>query len=451
MNSKKYILNESEMPLNWYNVLPDLPTPLKPPLNPGTHQPLTPSELTSIFAEELVEQEVSSKSEIPIPEEILDIYKLWRPTPLVRAHRLEEAIQTKSKIFFKNESVSPAGSHKLNSSVAQAYYNKKQGIKSLTTETGAGQWGSALALACEYFDLKCKIFMVRVSYEQKPFRKSLMRAWGGEIVASPSEETEVGRKIITKDPDTPGSLGIAISEAIEVAQKSKDINYTLGSVLNHVLLHQSIIGLEVKEQFKKFGFLPDVLIGCCGGGSNVGGLIVPFMKDKLAGKDIEFLAVEPYACPTLTKGAYRYDFGDTSQLTPLILMFTLGHTFIPPGIHSGGLRYHGVSPIISNLHNDKILDSIAYHQIEVFKAGVLFSRTEGILPAPETNHAIYAAIKKAKEADAAGVEKNIVFGLSGHGHFDLSSYDKYFENHLHDYEYPEKAIQEALKELPDIE
>lgn len=451
MNNKKYILSENEMPLKWYNVLPDLPVPLQPPLNPITHKPATPDELTKIFAEELIKQEVATESEIPIPEEILDIYKLWRPTPLVRALNFEKAIKTGCRIFFKNESLSPAGSHKLNTSSAQAYYNKKQGIKNLVTETGAGQWGSALALACEYFKLNCKVFMVKVSYEQKPFRKSLIKLWGAQIFSSPSNETEFGRKILKENPDSPGSLGIAISEAVEIAASNSETNYTLGSVLNHVLLHQTIIGLETKKQFEKFGFLPDAVIACVGGGSNFGGIALPFVRDKINGKkNIRLVAVEPLACPTLTKGDYRYDFGDTAGLTPLIYMYTLGHNFIPPAIHSGGLRYHGISPIISNLHKNNLIESVALHQNEVFDAGVLFSRTEGIIPAPESCHAICSAVRIAKEYDKKGESKNIVFCLSGHGHFDLSSFDKYFSKELEDYEYPESEVKKSLKDLPDI-
>lgn len=391
---------------------------------------------------------MSPNSFIDIPEEVLDIYKIWRPSPLVRADKLEQALGTKAKIFFKNEGVSPSGSHKTNSAVAQAYYNKKEGIKRLSTETGAGQWGSALSFATHKFGLECKVYMVRVSFDQKPYRKSMMNTYGAEIVASPSEDTAFGRQILAEYPDTAGSLGIAISEALEDAATRDDTKYALGSVLNHVILHQSIIGLEAKKQMEIAGEYPDVVVGCCGGGSNFAGVMTPFLTDKLEGKNIRFVGVEPASCPTLTRGKYAYDFGDVAKMTPLLYMYTLGHDFIPPGIHAGGLRYHGMSPIISALVRENLIEPISVHQLECFEAGRLFAQTEGIIPAPETCHAIRAVIIEATKD--LNEPKTILFNFSGHGLLDLSSYDQFFSGNLHNYEYPEEAIAEATKNLPQL-
>ncbi|RJP60786.1 MAG: TrpB-like pyridoxal phosphate-dependent enzyme [Deltaproteobacteria bacterium] len=450
MEDTKILLSEKELPQKWYNVQADLPKPLMPPLNPGTGQPIGPEDLAPIFPMGLIEQEVSQERWIEIPNEILDIYRLWRPTPLHRAKRLEKALGTPARIYYKNESVSPAGSHKPNTAVAQAYYNKKEGVKRIATETGAGQWGSALAFGCKLFDMECTVYMVKVSYEQKPYRRSLMHAWGAEVHPSPTKLTNAGRTILEKDPNTMGSLGIAISEAIEDAATHEDTKYALGSVLNHVLLHQTIIGLEVKEQLKLAGESPDVLIGCVGGGSNFAGFCFPFVKDKLAGKDMRIIAVEPTSCPTLTKGPYRYDFGDTAQMTPLLMMYTLGHTFVPPGIHAGGLRYHGDAPLLCLLVNQGVIEARAYHQNPVFEAAMRFVQTEGIIPAPETAHAIKGAIDEAMRCKETKEEKCIVIALSGHGHFDLAAYDAYLAGQLEDYEYPEAMIREALDKLPNI-
>ena len=444
---RKVILPESEIPKAWYNCLPDLPKPLPPVIHPGTKQPITPDDLAPIFPMSLIEQEVSPERWINIPEEILDKYLLYRPTPLHRAYKLEKAIGTKAKIYFKNESVSPPGSHKPNTAIAQAYYNAKEGVKRITTETGAGQWGSALAFATKMFNLGCTIYMVKISYDQKPYRRLLAQSWGAEMVPSPSNRTRFGRKMLEQDPDCLGSLGIAISEAIEDAVTHEDTKYSLGSVLNHVLLHQTIVGLETMKQLEIIGEKPDVLIGCVGGGSNFAGFFLPFLPRKLAGEKLKFLAVEPRACPTLTKGLYKYDFGDTACTTPLLKMYTLGHDFIPPPIHSGGLRYHGDAPILCHLYNLGIVEAIAYHQREVFDAAILFAQTEGFLPAPETAHAIKAAIDEAEDAPEGKV---IVYNHSGHGHFDLSAYGTYFEGKLEDYEYPEEKIKESLKKLPKI-
>ncbi|AKB17499.1 MULTISPECIES: TrpB-like pyridoxal phosphate-dependent enzyme [unclassified Methanosarcina] len=431
MEQTKIILDENEMPTKWYNVLSDLPTPIDPPLDPRTWQPISPDALEPIFSKELIRQEMSSDRYIDIPEEVLDIYRLWRPSPLFRAHRLEKVLKSPAKIYYKYEGVSPAGSHKTNTSIAQAYYNMKEGIERLTTETGAGQWGSALSLACNYFDLECKVYMVRSSYYQKPYRKSLMALWGGNVVPSPSPDTEFGRKILQEQPDTPGSLGIAISEAVEDAVAREDTKYTLGSVLNHVVLHQTIIGSECKKQLEQVEEYPDVVIGCCGGGSNLGGIGLEFIKDRLEGKhNARVVAVEPSACPSLTKGEYRYDFGDTAEMTPLLKMYTLGHKHMPPAIHAGGLRYHGDSPIISKLCAEGLIEAVSYDQYNVFDAAIQFARTEGIAPAPESAHAIRCAIDEALAAKQTGEEKTILFNLSGHGHFDMTSYDKYFSREL---------------------
>ncbi len=431
MEQTKIILDENEMPKKWYNVLSDLPSPIEPPLDPRTQQPISPDALEPIFPKELIRQEMSSDRYIDIPEEVLEVYRLWRPSPLFRAHQLEKVLKTPAKIYYKYEGVSPAGSHKTNTSIAQAYYNMKEGTERLTTETGAGQWGSALSLACNYFNLECKVYMVRSSYYQKPYRKSLMNIWGGNVVPSPSPDTEFGRKILQEQPDTPGSLGIAISEAVEDAVTHENTKYSLGSVLNHVVLHQTVIGAECKKQLEQVEEYPDVVIGCCGGGSNLGGIGLEFIKDRLEGKhSARVVAVEPSACPTLTKGEYRYDYGDTAEMTPLLKMYTLGHKHIPPSIHAGGLRYHGDSPIISKLCAEGLMEAVSYDQKEVFDAAVQFARTEGIVPAPESSHAIRCAIDEALATKQTGEEKVILFNLSGHGHFDMASYDKYFSGEL---------------------
>jgi tryptophan synthase beta chain len=426
-----------------------LPEKPKPPINPKTGQPVSIDELSTIFAKSLIEQEISEKQWIEIPEEVLKVYLLWRPTPLIRARNLEEALDTPARIYYKYEGVSPSGSHKPNTAVAQAYYNKLEGIEVLTTETGAGQWGSALAFACNYFDLKCKIFMVRASYEQKPYRKVLMQMWGADVTPSPSNETEVGRKILELDPDSPGSLGIAISEAIEVAIKGEKTKYSLGSVLNHVLLHQTIIGLEAKKQLEKIDEYPTLIIGCVGGGSNFAGISFPFLMDKLyeKKKSLRVLAVEPSACPTLTKGIYSYDYGDTSKLTPLLPMYTLGHDFIPPKIHAGGLRYHGMSPIVSKLYADGLIEARAYTQNEIFDAALKFAQTEGIVPAPESAHAIRAVIDEAVRARKENKEEVILFNLSGHGFFDMSAYQDYLSGALEDVVLTDSEIDELTRKL----
>lgn len=451
MEDHKILLSESEMPTRWYNIQADLPTPLAPPLNPATGEPIGPEALAPIFPMGLIMQEVSRERWIDIPTDVLDIYRLWRPTPLHRARALEKALGTPARIYYKNESVSPPGSHKPNTAVAQAYYNKKEGVARLATETGAGQWGSALAFGCKLFGLKCTVYMVRVSYEQKPYRKSLMHVWGAEVFPSPTDRTNAGRTIRGRDPDTPGSLGIAISEAIEDAATHDDTKYSLGSVLNHVLLHQTVVGLETKKQFEKIGEYPDVLFGCVGGGSNFAGFAFPFLQDKLTGKrDVRAVAVEPTACPTLTRGPYAYDFGDTAQTTPLLMMYTLGHDFVPPPVHAGGLRYHGDAPLLCLLVKEGVIEAQAYHQNPIFEAAVLFAQTEGIVPAPETAHAIRAAIDEACRCKEAGEEKVIAFNFSGHGHFDLAGYDQYSDGQLQDYEYPEEQIQAALGRLPKV-
>jgi len=451
MDDLRVILNSDELPDKWYNIQADLPRPLEPPLNPATKKPIGPQDLAAIFPMEVIKQEVSQERWISIPEEVRDVYRLWRPTPLQRAIRLEKALGTPAKIYFKNESVSPPGSHKPNTSVAQAYYNMKEGVKRLTTETGAGQWGSALAFACNLFNLKCTVYMVKVSYQQKPYRKSLMHVWNAEVIPSPSDKTNAGRKILEEDPDSLGSLGIAISEAVEDAATHDDTKYSLGSVLNHVLLHQTVVGLETKKQLEMIDVDPDILIGCVGGGSNFSGFCFPFLGDKIKGKsDVKAIAVEPTACPTLTKGPYMYDFGDTAEMTPLVKMYTLGHTFVPAGIHAGGLRYHGDAPLLCALYNQKFMEAVAYNQNPVFEAAVLFARTEGILPAPETAHAIRAAVDEALKCKKTGEKKNIVFNFSGHGHFDLSAYDQYLSGKLKDFEYPKKRIEEAIKKIPKV-
>jgi tryptophan synthase beta chain len=449
--SERVFLNASEMPTAWYNLQADLPKPVPPPLHPGTMQPVGPQDLAPIFAMELIKQEVSQERWIEIPQEVRDVYALWRPTPLVRATRLEKALKTPARIYYKDESVSPAGSHKPNTAVPQVYYNKQEGIHRLTTETGAGQWGSALSFSCKMFDVKCKVFMVRVSYDQKPYRRSMMQVWGGEVTASPSKETNAGRQILAADPDCPGSLGIAISEAVEAAVAREDTKYTLGSVLNHVMLHQTVIGLEAEKQFKLVDDYPDVVFGCVGGGSNFAGLTFPFIRHKIAGKDIRFVACEPHSCPSMSRGQYRYDFGDTTKLTPLVKMFTLGHSFMPASIHAGGLRYHGMAPMVSLAAELGLIEPAAFHQTECFEAAQLFACTEGTIPAPETSHAIRGAINEALRYKETGEEKCILFNFSGHGICDLAAYDKFLGGHLEDYAYPQEKIEEALAELPVLD
>ena len=450
MEPTKFLLDESQIPRRWYNIRADMPHAAQPVLHPGTGEPAGPDDLVPLFPMELILQEASEEAEVAIPEEILGIYSLWRPTPLYRAHRLEREVGTRSRIFYKYEGVSPPGSHKPNTAVAQAYYNKREGRTRLATETGAGQWGSALAFACKLLDLECKVYMVRISYEQKPFRRSLIQAWGATIVASPSDETESGRAILARDPDSPGSLGIAISEAVEDAAGRDDTAYSLGSVLNHVLMHQTIIGQEALAQMEMAGAFPDVVIGCVGGGSNFAGLAFPFIREKIAGRDIEILACEPAACPTLTRGLFAYDFGDTSKLTPLVPMHTLGHDFVPAPIHAGGLRYHGVAPLISQLVLDGLMRAEAYVQSDVFASAVQFAGTEGIIPAPESAHAIHAALLAARQADEAGEERTILFNLSGHGHFDMAAYDNYFAGKLEDVALDEQEIERALKAIEGL-
>lgn len=440
----------AEMPTHWYNLLADLPGGLEPPLHPGTGAPIGPEDLSAIFPMALIEQEVSTERFISIPDPVRDIYRLWRPSPLIRAERLERALGTPAHIYFKYEGVSPAGSHKPNTAVAQAYYNQQAGIRRLATETGAGQWGSALAFATAQFGLECQVYMVKVSYEQKPYRRSMMQLWGANVIPSPSERTAAGRKTLAENPDSLGSLGIAISEAVEDAANRQDTNYALGSVLNHVLLHQTIIGLETQKQLAMAGERPDVVIACCGGGSNFGGLTFPFVAELIAGKKLRVVAVEPSACPTLTKGQFRYDFGDSAGMTPFMKMYTLGHTFMPDGIHAGGLRYHGDSPIVSALYDRGIIEAVAYDQSVVFDAAVQFARTEGVIPAPESAHAVRAAIDEAIRAREAGESKTIVFGLSGHGHLDLAAYDAYFAGSLSDVPLSQAAVERALAELPTL-
>jgi len=450
--SLKVVLNENEIPRQWYNLAADLPTPLQPPLGPDGN-PVTPEMLAPVFPMNLIEQEVSTERWIDIPEPVLELLARWRPSPLHRAKFLEEALGTPARIYYKNESLSPAGSHKPNTAVAQAYYNKAFGIKRLTTETGAGQWGSALSFACSLLGLECKVFMVRISFDQKPYRKTMMQVWGAECVASPSSETNAGRTILARDPDTPGSLGIAISEAIEqaVTDESGQTRYSLGSVLNHVMLHQTVIGLEAKKQLDLFGETsPDVVIGCAGGGSNFAGIAFPFVCDKINGADIDIIPVEPYSCPTLTKAPFVYDHGDTARMTPLLPMYSLGHDFIPPPIHAGGLRYHGMAPLVSQAVVEGLITPRAIHQLECYNAAVLFARSEGIVIAPETSHAVAAAIQEANRAKEEGKEKVILFNLSGHGLMDLLGYQKFFEGQLADYELPTQKIESALKVLEGL-
>jgi len=445
----KILLDESEIPTHWYNIIPDMPSPPAPPLGPDG-KPVQPEALAAIFPMAILEQEMSGERWIEIPDEVRKALTLWRPSPLFRAHRLEQHLDTPARIYYKYEGVSPAGSHKPNSAIPQAYYNRQAGIRRLTTETGAGQWGSSLALAGSMFGLEVRVYMVRVSYEQKPARRSMMQAWGAEVLASPTDRTAAGRHILENHPDSPGSLGIAISEAVEEAATREDTNYALGSVLNHVLLHQTIIGQEAKKQFEKAGDYPDVILAPCGGGSNFAGVAFPFLTDKAAGKNIRCVAVEPASCPTLTRGHYAYDFGDTEGLTPLMLQYTLGHDFVPPAIHAGGLRYHGDSALVSQLYHEGVIEAVAVPQVATFEAGVTFTRCEGIIPAPESNHAIRAAIDEALRCKESGEEKTIFFNLSGHGHFDMSAYDRYLSGQLEDYEYPQDEIAAALERLPKV-
>ncbi|MDM8528307.1 TrpB-like pyridoxal phosphate-dependent enzyme [Anaerolineales bacterium HSG24] len=451
MNTKKYLLTENGIPKHWYNIAADLPTPMVPPLHPGTKQPIGPDDLAPLFPMPLIMQEVSQERNIEIPADVIDAYRQWRPTPLFRAHRLEKELGTPARIYYKYEGSSPAGSHKPNTAIPQAYYNKQEGTKRLTTETGAGQWGSALSFACAYFGLECKVFMVKVSFQQKPYRHGLMQTYGAKVTPSPSNETHAGRAILAENPDSLGSLGIAISEAVEMAAQDPEAKYALGSVLNHVLLHQTVIGLETIEQMQQADDYPDVIIGCAGGGSNFAGIAFPFIGRKLRGEqDVRVIAIEPAACPTLTKGHFTYDFGDTKHLTPLVKMYTLGSTFVPLGIHAGGLRYHGMAPMVSHIAHLGLIEAKAIHQLNTFAAGVQFARTEGILPAPEANHAIAGAIQEALHCKETGESKSILFNLSGHGHFDLQAYMDYHADKLQDYEYPEEEIAMALAGLPSI-
>ena len=448
----KFLLGEKDIPTKWYNIQADFKTPLPPPLHPGTGQPIGPQDLAPLFPMGLIKQEVSQERWIEIPEEVQDALRLWRPIPLFRARRLEKALDTPARIYYKYEGVSPAGSHKTNTSVAQAYYNKNEGVKRLATETGAGQWGSALAMACKFFGLQCKVYMVKVSYNQKPYRRILMETWGAQVVPSPSPDTQAGKKVLEQDPDSPGSLGIAISEAVEDAATRDDTKYALGSVLNHVLMHQTVVGLETRKQLEKADEEADLVIGCVGGGSNFGGFAFPLLADKLAGvkKKLRVIAVEPAACPSLTKGKYVYDFGDAVGLTPLVKMHTLGHSFVPAPLHAGGLRYHGMAPLVCKLYDEKFIEAVAVPQITTFQAAVQFASAEGILPAPEPAHAIRVAIDEALRCKAEGKKRTIVFNLCGHGHFDLSAYEAYLAGKLQDYEYPAEKIAEALKQLPQV-
>lgn len=450
MDAKKIFLPESEIPRQWYNIAADMPTPMEPPLHPGTGQPVGPDDFAPLFPMPLILQMVSQERFIDIPEPVLEKYLIWRPTPLYRATALEKHLDTPAKIYFKNEGVSPAGSHKPNTAIAQAYYNSISGTKRITTETGAGQWGSALAMGCQMFGIECKVYMVRVSYDQKPYRRMMMQTWGAECVASPSTETAAGRKILEQNPDSPGSLGIAISEAAEAAVQEETTKYSLGSVLNHVLMHQTINGLECQKQMAQTGDYPDVIIGCAGGGSNFAGLAFPYVRDKINGKDIDIIAVEPTSCPTLTRGPFAYDFGDSMQMTPLVPMHTLGHSFVPEPIHAGGLRYHGMAPLVCQLVLDNLIRAEAIPQLETFEAGVTFARTEGFISAPETDHAIAATIREALKAKEEGKEKVILFNWSGHGLVDMTAYEAYFAGQLQDYDLPEEEIQRALADIAPL-
>jgi tryptophan synthase beta chain len=451
MRPTKYILPDDRIPQAWYNLVPDLPKPPAPVLHPGTLQPVGPADLEPLFPMALILQEVSQDSQIEIPKAVRGIYRQWRPSPLYRARRLEKALDTPAKIYYKYEGVSPAGSHKPNTAVAQAYYNMEAGTKRLVTETGAGQWGSSLAMACAFFGIECKVYMVRVSYDQKPYRRALMETYGASVTASPSRETESGRAILNQHPHSTGSLGIAISEAVEVAAKDPNTKYALGSVLNHVLLHQSVIGLEAIEQMEMAGRYPDVIVGCTGGGSNFAGLAFPFIGRHLTGKgNARIVAVEPAACPSLTKGKFAYDFGDTAHLTPLAKMHTLGSTFVPPGIHAGGLRYHGMAPLVSHVLDLGLIEASAVQQLDAFAAGVQFAKAEGIIPAPEANHAVAGAISEALRCKEEGKERTILFNLCGHGHFDMQAYIDYHAGKLQNFDYPAQEIAMALAGLPAV-
>jgi tryptophan synthase beta chain len=447
----KYVLDEKQMPRAWYNLAADLPKPLPPVLHPGTKQPIGPADLAPLFPMEIIKQEVSTEREIEIPEPVREIYRQWRPSPLYRARRLEKALDTPARIYYKYEGVSPSGSHKPNTAVPQAFYNKQEGVKRITTETGAGQWGSSLAFAGSLFGIEIDVYMVKVSYQQKPYRRALMETYGARCVASPSDETESGRAILKQNPNSTGSLGIAISEAVEMAAKCDDTKYALGSVLNHVLMHQTILGEEAIKQMEMAGDYPDIVIGCTGGGSNFAGIAFPFLGRQLrGGKKVRIIAVEPAACPSLTKGKYAYDFGDTAHLTPLVKMHTLGSTFVPPGFHAGGLRYHGMAPMISHIMELGLIEAVAYHQTACFDAGVQFARSEGIVPAPEATHAVKAAVDQALRCKHEGKKEVILFNLSGHGHFDMQAYMDYFAGKLKDLEYDEKELAMALAGLPSV-
>jgi tryptophan synthase beta chain len=448
MKERKILLTEKDIPENWYNIMADMPNKPLPPLNPATKEPIGPEALAPIFPMGLIQQEVSAEKWIQIPDAVRDIYTVYRPTPLYRAYNLEKALDTPAKIYYKYEGVSPAGSHKPNTAIPQAYYNKQEGIKKITTETGAGQWGSALALACNYFDIACEVYMVRISFDQKPYRKMMMNAWGADVLPSPSERTAAGRQILAKDPDSPGSLGIAISEAVEMAVQDETTKYALGSVLNHVLLHQTIVGQEALKQFEIAGDLPDIIIAPFGGGSNFAGLSFPFLRLNFdEGKKIRAIASEPASCPKLTRGQFRYDFGDTVGMTPLLPMYTLGHNFIPAPIHAGGLRYHGAGVIVSQLLKDKLIEARSHNQLECFEAGIKFAKTEAIIPAPEANHGIATAIQEAEKCKEEGVSRTILFNLCGHGHFDMSAYESYFSGKLTEHELTEEEIHSSLSEL----
>ncbi|MBA59357.1 MAG: TrpB-like pyridoxal phosphate-dependent enzyme [Gammaproteobacteria bacterium] len=445
----KILLEESEMPTKWYNVIADLPEPPPPPLHPGTHQPAAADDLAPLFPAALIEQEMTAERYINIPEEVLEVYRLWRPSPLFRAHRLEKLLDTPARIYYKYEGVSPAGSHKPNTAVPQVWYNSQEGVRKLTTETGAGQWGSSLAFACAQFGIECEIWQGAASYASKPYRKTMMQIWGGEVHPSPSTRTEFGRKLLAEDPDHPGSLGIAISEAVVEAVEDPSVRYALGSVLNHVLLHQTIIGEEALLQLAKVGETPDILVGCTGGGSNFGGLSFPFLREKLAGNMSPIIrCVEPAACPTLTKGEYRYDFGDTAGLTPLMKMHTLGHRFIPEPIHAGGLRYHGMAPLVSHIYELGLVEATSVLQTQCFEAAIQFARSEGIVPAPEPTHAIAATIDEAKKCKESGEEKVILTALCGHGHLDLPAYEKFLSGEIKDLDLAEESITESMKSVP---
>ena len=452
MDRTKFLLDENEMPKAWYNIQADLPKPLPPVIHPGTGQPIGPQDLAVLFPMELIKQEVSQERYIEIPEPVQDVYKLYRPSPLIRARRLEKALDTPAQIYYKYEGVSPVGSHKLNTAIAQVYYNKLEGTKRIATETGAGQWGTALSFACNIFGIECKVYMVKISFEQKPYRRILMETYGAKVVASPSTDTHAGAAALDADPECTGSLGLAISEAVEdAATHQPGTKYSLGSVLNHVLMHQTVIGLEAQKQFEKAQVEPDILIACVGGGSNFGGFALPFVREKIVNKKkTRIIAVEPTATPSLTKGPYAFDYGDTAKLAPIVKMYTLGSSFMPPSIHAGGLRYHGMAPIISALYNQGYIEAVAVQQNAVFAAGVQFARAEGILPAPESSHAIRVAIDEALQCKARGEKKIIAFNLSGHGHFDLGGYDAYLRHQLPDYEYPQAEVAKAVAQLPKI-